>query len=501
MIIIKKLMLSKKEIIIFMFILIICALLRGQFLNGPFESDEGGYAYIGKEIFNGKTLYVDIWDNKPPLIFYLYGFILLLQKNIVSIKVITILFVLLETVLIFLIGKNIFNKRIAFISSFLFAIFSGTPLMQGDGSNVEVFLNLFLLFSFYFFIEYINKKENKYLIYTGLALGVGFMFKQVALFNFIAILILLFFINKEEIIFPIKKLSYVVISFLSPTIFFLIYSFVKKSLREFIFAIFIYNISYIASSEDFYYRAIHNTLLIMLENYILWFLGLIAVLLILFKNRTIKNNSILLYTLFTLFGVIVGGKFFPHYYITLIPPLSLLSAYSLNYFLKLKNKKVKYFIWIIIIIMFIDIVNFEYKIFSLNKEDLFLLKYKRTDFLTSINVSRYIQENSANDDLIYVWGPNPEIYLYSKRKASTKYIFYLPLYKEFTKTPEFTKKIRTETISQIKKDRPKYIIVTKGFNEFNELEEMVNEKYTLERYFPYKVLGEEDSLFLIYKRI
>ena len=41
--------------------------------EGWWYGDENIYGAVGQGIVNGKMLYVDVWDNKPPLIYLIYG--------------------------------------------------------------------------------------------------------------------------------------------------------------------------------------------------------------------------------------------------------------------------------------------------------------------------------------------------------------------------------------------------------------------------------------------
>jgi hypothetical protein len=36
----------------------------------PINRDSGGFLYGGQQILNGKLIYRDFWDNKPPVIFF-----------------------------------------------------------------------------------------------------------------------------------------------------------------------------------------------------------------------------------------------------------------------------------------------------------------------------------------------------------------------------------------------------------------------------------------------
>jgi dolichyl-phosphate-mannose-protein mannosyltransferase len=44
-------------------------------LGFPIARDQGTYCFIGEQLLQGKHLYLDLWDNKPPGIFYIYAVI------------------------------------------------------------------------------------------------------------------------------------------------------------------------------------------------------------------------------------------------------------------------------------------------------------------------------------------------------------------------------------------------------------------------------------------
>src|SRR5690348_16102096 len=55
-------------------LILFCILWRLPSLaDPPWLNDEGTYATVGRAIFAGEALYRQIWENKPPAIYLLYG--------------------------------------------------------------------------------------------------------------------------------------------------------------------------------------------------------------------------------------------------------------------------------------------------------------------------------------------------------------------------------------------------------------------------------------------
>jgi 4-amino-4-deoxy-L-arabinose transferase-like glycosyltransferase len=69
----------------FAVLLCVALLFRGAaFGEWNFDTDEEFYALVGRRILEGATLYVDIWDRKPPALYLVYAGIALVSKSVLS---------------------------------------------------------------------------------------------------------------------------------------------------------------------------------------------------------------------------------------------------------------------------------------------------------------------------------------------------------------------------------------------------------------------------------
>ena len=92
----------------------------------------------------------------------------------VSFRILEFLFSLSAIPVIYLLGKRMFDKKVALISSFLFAVF-WMDLFYSNRLMTEIPSLAFLLFSFYFFWEAYSKKNEKMYIWWGIFLGLAFL--------------------------------------------------------------------------------------------------------------------------------------------------------------------------------------------------------------------------------------------------------------------------------------------------------------------------------------
>src|ERR1035441_5273317 len=68
----------------------------------PIARDQATYCYIGQHLWEGKLLYLDFWDNKPPGIFFLYAVMVKIFGNVIwQVGLVDILWLLIISVFIF----------------------------------------------------------------------------------------------------------------------------------------------------------------------------------------------------------------------------------------------------------------------------------------------------------------------------------------------------------------------------------------------------------------
>ncbi|MFZ0533920.1 MAG: glycosyltransferase family 39 protein, partial [Anaerolineales bacterium] len=102
--------------------------------------DSGFYAYIGKAILHGQLLYRDVWDDKPPLGYYLNALALLVfGQTPWGVWWSGVVWILGCVVLLFLVIKKLFGGATSWITSAIFLIaLMNREIFQG-GNLMEVY--------------------------------------------------------------------------------------------------------------------------------------------------------------------------------------------------------------------------------------------------------------------------------------------------------------------------------------------------------------------------
>jgi len=116
-------------------------------------------------------------------------------------------------------------------------------------------------------------------------------------------------------------------------------------------------------------------------------------------------------------GTAAGARFYEHYYIQLIPPLSLLAA---PYYAQLWTGRMQSPYWLLRPALTYAWLAATIVVFSISH---WLGAARRVPSETG----RYLLEYSAPNDRIFVWGNKPKIYIEARRRPACRYILSFPL--------------------------------------------------------------------------
>lgn len=465
-----------KLILILLLILLLQVVLRVPFLMEPLERDEGVYGYLAQTMLRGDVLYKDAIDNKPPVVFFIYAFVFkTLGQTILGLHLFSLFISLLTTLLLFLIASELISKKAGLISAFFYALFSGGPMVQGSSANTEVFVVFFVSLSLYLFVfAYKNGKEILYPV-IGLIMGIAFMTKQVALFNFIVLLLFTFFATKN-LRLKIKRISFLLFGFVLIPIFFLFYFVHHNALNDFIYNAFIYNFEYVKPMiNPGLWGSWFN--IFLNENSILWVFSISSIAYILTKERRFDGMLLSLWAIFSFFAVASGGFYFGHYYILVIPSLCLLSGYFLSRWENIVRESLPQVLLVVVVLVFsLYIIKHQHPYYLFySPTQISISKYGMgNNFPNSVKVGKWIKDNSNQQDKLFMWGAQPEINFYAQRASVSRFFCAHPFYLN----PKFNvEEGKREVYDQIKKERPRFIIWAWPPKSFPKLYKYTQENY------------------------
>lgn len=488
----------------FLLLFILIIVLKVSVWPVPFVRDAFGYAYIGKAIGSGLIPYQQVWDHKPPGIFFLDGLIYrLFPSYILGIRFIGILFALFSAFFFYKLIREFFDKKSSFIATGLFAVFSNVYILTQGDNLVESYMIVFLLLLYYFFLQAIKTGKDKFFFMAGLALGVLFIFKQVGLLPLGAIVFHVLLQKRSAL----SKLVFIFLGFCFLLIPLVCYVLLTHSVSEALDGIFLYNFLYtrqgysitsIGQSLFYFYQIVSGS-------YLFWFLALIGLLK---KKYTQTDILFLLFLIFAFLGTVLGGKFAfsRNYFLLVLPSLGYFVAKAVSEIQQkfLQNslqKKIIYgsFLFLLfpsfLIQLQVVLTGLYFQgIFDPGKrETQYALGQVNYTFIqdekTYYTIAGYLQKHVQKNDYILNWGAEPEVYLLTNTYAPTRYFYNFPLNGVFIKD-SLQEERRKTFLQEIIKNKPLYII-TNGQEErykpsfrdmrFPAFQKLIKEDYFLEQ--------------------
>ncbi len=464
---------------------IIFFLLRLPSVIEPYwYGDEGIYEVMGQAIDKGWLLYRDIWDNKPPLLYLVYA---VANGDQTTVRVMSLVVGLLSVVFFFLLSKKLFSSlRISIATTSLYILLFATPLVEGNIANAENFMLLPIIMAG--LIVYtsslregttkqspvdlpkswglprslsVARNDNKMKLFiAGLLLGIAFLFKIVALFDFAAFFLFVLSMNLQKINRKHFKqvLQYVLpmtFGFFLPLLITILYFASHGALKDFIQAAFFGNVGYVGWQNNF--LGIPQGFLL------LKLLLLVIVLLIVFLKRKLFSHTALfiaLWVVFSLFNTFFSGRPYTHYVLVLLPSFCLLIG--LFFASRTKPQRVSILLCIIIV-MFLTMSQFRFGVtktiayyqntllFVTGEKDVtsyqaFFDRKTPRDYA----VASFINTHTTPEDNVFIWGNNAQIYALSNKLPPNKYTVAYHISQN--------KAAINETQEAIDRAKPKYII-------------------------------------------
>lgn len=435
--------------------------------------DEGVYEVVGSAIRNGRLLYQGIWDNKPPLLYLLYSS---LNSDQFWVRFASLIFGLLSVIVFFYLSRKLFKSfTTSLITTSFFVIFFGSPILEGNIANSENFMVLptllgaLVLLNLSIFPKKKDETKSLFMVFfAGALLGISFLFKIVAVFDFGAFLFFIFFTDKNLLFhlkekryqaFEVKKLFCYVGGFLIFPIFTAFFFLLQGAFTPFISATFFSNIGYVGYGNKFF---IPQGLLILKVVVLLLFSFL------LFLKRKILGMTVvfsLLWFSFSLFNAFFSQRPYTHYLLVFLPSFIIL----LGLVIELKKFKLIYAITLLLsLIIIIKNFNFYANIpgyyenflsFELDRESVW--EYQSFfDRMTPLDyrLASFLKENTKTSDYIFTWGNNAQLYKLTDKIPPGRYTVAYHITE--------AKNGISETSNDLKLKKPKFIIIMPYMRNF-----------------------------------
>ncbi|MCG3126598.1 MAG: hypothetical protein CHACPFDD_01449 [Phycisphaerae bacterium] len=144
--------------------------------------DDQMFGYFGWRIAHGAVVYRDVWDNKPPGIYWInaLGF-LLAGDSYAGVIALCVLALLVSLAAFFIISASAYSRDAAAVATVLASFYLTHAYFQGGTNRTETFLMACELAAVALYARGIRRDRKWSWLASGALCGAAFLFKQVGL--------------------------------------------------------------------------------------------------------------------------------------------------------------------------------------------------------------------------------------------------------------------------------------------------------------------------------
>lgn len=449
-------------------IVLTAAAIRIHLLGVPLERDEGEYAYAGQLILQGIPPYAQVYNMKMPGIYAAYAMVMsVFGETPVAIHLGLLIVNAATTLLLFILGRRLFDTFTGITAAAAFALLSLGQPVQGIFANAEHFVILPALGGILLLVNATESRGRTSLFMGSLLLGLAFLMKQHGV-AFIALGgLYLFFKEAGRRPFLWKSLIAKCLVYIGgvalPFILTCLILYWTGVFEKFWFWTFDYASQYVSSVP--LSAGIGNLTaqlsVITGQATLIWISAAMGLISFLWNKKS--REKILFCLLFAVFSFVAisPGLFFrAHYFILLLPAVALFAGIGIGSLYELFNRRAARFaIKVVPVLLVIAVVSHgawqqrEF-LFQMGPYEASRSTYNLNPFPESLEIARFIKDNSNEYDRIAVIGSEPQIYFYSNRHSATGHIYTYAL----MEAHPYALAMQKEMISEIENTKPRFMV-------------------------------------------
>lgn len=483
-------------------LLLVLFVLRIPNLAEPYwYGDEAIYLTIGNALRHGVKLYSEIVDHKTPLIYYLAA-----VPSQFWFRLLTLAWMSVSTLLFSGVARAVFRaKKPAFFSALLFVLLTSWPGLEGNIPNGELFVMGFILAALWILTKTatfrawrkglpltsvaFDKKEMLFLLAAGVSAGLGALTKVPAILDIGALGLLLVLaalpIKQEKLqnqfLSVLKAGGFFALGVAVPVLISLAYYFFRGSLPAYLEFGLLYNFHYVGTWVPEFPNTTIAFFFSLPGKALLLASGLLLTVLLSWRAKTAKARLLIwssFWLLATLFASLLSNRPYPHYFLQLVPPVALFSVTlwtaRKEYLSLLFGGAV-----VVLIVASAYFLDFGfYPTIPYYQRYLALLtgRITQAEYAGQFNrlvdqnlqVGQEIVNNTMPEDRIFIWGTNPMLYALTQRVPASRFTVAFHIQ---------DLKVYDQTLLEIQRYEPAYIVVMRNEESWPEFEEYLFENY------------------------
>lgn len=427
----------------------------------PLERDITAFAVIARELIEGRALYSEVWDHKPPagvvthalaMVAFGYGRAAIYALNVLA-AVITLLAVHAA-------GRAMGGTTAGLWAAAFWTVVSGDLYVEGNQPNLEVFMNAALTWAFVLILRRRATPTPSSAVAPAALFALASLYKTVAIAPAAALALAWGWPparsrgSRRPAIAAVLTVAVVgLATWTSVALYFLI----TGRFRDFIDAVFVYN--------RFYAGDIGRNVARLVEPDIYWPLqsaaplaGLTAIGLILGLVAGARRDWFLLsaWGAGTALAVAIPGRFFPHYFQLCLPVLAVAGGLAVIELARLADRTPSLGHALAAGTLAL-LVIFQAPFYEFTPEDWSRAKYRDDIFVAERALARHLSGWLTDREVFYQFGGQPGLYFETGRRPPSGIIYASPLMSGPVKD-----RLGRRLIADLERDPPDLYIISPG---------------------------------------
>lgn len=451
-------------------LLIIALVARIRLLGIPFERDEGVFTYIGRALWDGQLLYTELYDNKLPGLYLIYGgFANLFGDQPAGIHLGALLWQVATWALFFLWLREILGRNLAMAATGLFALYGASVQVLGFATHATQLCALPAiagLWALWHCMAPERRRQAGWIFLAGLGAGLAIWIKQQALFYpvFSVLFLLWQFYGKprtETGLRAIGLVSLYGLGTLLPAGLSAAWFAAQGRFDDFWFWVVEISSGQASGSGahgagyffNFYFPKVIN------QWWWVWFAGLYSMVGMIRQKNEPNRRALAGLFILSFWGVSLGGAFYPHYFVLCLPWLSVCAVTGLEGLVR------KYGAggWAAVALVFAwpVLANNGYW-FRDTYRSVLWKAYDNNPFQEMAEIGAELKKRSAPTDSIAIIGSEPELLLYADRPSALSHLFFQGVVQSHARSAQF----QQQTRSQLWNNKPRFVVLPGAQYEF-----------------------------------
>lgn len=464
--------------VLVLLIVVFFGLIRSRLLDIPLERDEGEYAYAGQFILQGIPPYQLAYNMKLPGSYAAYALVLaIFGQTPAGIHAGLLLANGATTVLMFFLAMRLFGSLAGVVSAASYALLSTSPSVLGFAGHATHFVALTAVAGMLLLLKAIETKRPWLYFWSGILAGLAFLMKQPGIF-FVLFAGLYFLSSEWERPADSRGMAWRTMDWRGITARGGMLS--LGAILPFGLACLILWRAGVFSKFWFWtfvYAREYGLALSPLDgSHVLWMMAPLAIgpgafiwliagagLSAILWNQQARSRNIFLagFLLFSFLAVCPGFYFRQHYFIAMLPAVSLLAGVAVAAATRELQERDTTRSWRFLPVLFFAFAFVyplvEQRDFLFEMEPLVACQslYAPNPFPEAPEIGDHIKAQSPRDARIAVLGSEPEIFFYAQRHSATGYIYVYPL----MENQKYAPTMQQEMIAEIERAQPEFVVV------------------------------------------